>query len=76
MSEPTGGSTFEAGKKIPLSKIFDTIQAELRSQYSLGYIPANRTRDGAFRKLQVRMRGKGFRVQARKGYYAAGEQGK
>lgn len=73
MAEPTGGRMFEAGKKVPLAKIFETIEAELRSQYALGYVPANRTHDGAFRKLQVRVRRKDLRVQARKGYYAVNE---
>lgn len=71
MSAPTGGRMFQAGKKVPLTKIFQTIEDELRSQYSIGFIPANRTHDGVFRKLQVRVHHNGFRVQSRKGYYAA-----
>jgi len=73
LAEPTGGRMFEAGKKVPLEKIFDTIQSELRSQYALGFVPQNRSHDGSFRKLRVRLRKKGFRVQARRGYYAAVE---
>src|SRR5579871_2055763 len=67
LAEPTGGRMFEAGKKKPLDEIFQMIEQELRSQYALGYVPTNRERDGSFRKLQVRVRGRGFRVQARKG---------
>lgn len=74
LAEPTGGRMFEAGKKTPLSKIFQMIEDELRSQYALGYAPTDRARDGSFRKLQVRVRG-GLRVQARKGYFAAREDG-
>jgi hypothetical protein len=72
MSEPTVGSTFQVGKKVPLAKIFKTMRDELRSsQYSPGYITLNRAHDGAFRKkLQVRVHDKGLRVQARKGYFA------
>jgi len=70
LAVPTGGRMFQAGKKTPLSAIFHTIEDELRSQYALGYAPEDRTHDGAFRKLQVRVRQRGFRVQARKGYYA------
>jgi VWFA-related protein len=73
MSAPTGGRMFQAGKKIPLTKIFQTIEDELRSQYSLGFVPADRTHDGLYRKLQVRVHRNGFRVQARKGYYAAAD---
>ena len=75
LAEPTGGRMFEAGKKVPLSQIFQSIEQELRSQYALGYVPTNRARDGSFRKLQVRVKGHRLRVQARKGYFAAHEAG-
>ncbi len=70
LSEPTGGRMFYLRAKTPLSEVFRTIQEDLRSQYSLGFVPEDTTRDGAFRKLQVRVKGKGMRVLARKGYYA------
>ena len=70
MSEPTGGRTFQV-KKIPLAKIFQTIEDEMRGQYALGYVSTNRARDGAYRKLQVRVLSKGLKAVARKGYYAA-----
>ena len=70
MAEPTGGRMFKAGKKIPLATIFQSIEDELRSQYALGYVPVKRPHDGAFHKLEVRVRVKGLKVSARKGYYA------
>jgi VWFA-related protein len=70
MSDPTGGRMFDLGTKTPLGEIFRTIEEELRSQYSLAFVPEDTARDGAFRKLQVRVRTKGMRVLARKGYYA------
>jgi len=76
LAEPTGGHVFETGKKESLSKIFQTIEDELRSQYALGYVPADGKRDGGFRKLQVKLRRSGLRVQARKGYYARREDAK
>jgi VWFA-related protein len=69
MSEPTGGHTFRV-KKVAIDKIFHVIEDETRSQYAIGYISTNRTRDGRFRKLQVRVVPKGMRTDARKGYYA------
>ena len=71
LAEPTGGRMFEVGKKMPLSKIFEIIQAEMRSQYALGYVSSNTAHDGSFRKLQVRLRPKGLKIETRKGYYAA-----
>jgi len=75
MSEETGGRLFEVSKRKPLPAIFEELQQEMRSQYALGYTPANPARDGSFRRLEVRTRQKDLKVQARKGYYAArGEQ--
>ena len=70
LADPTGGRMFQVGKKVSLGSIFRTIEDEVRSQYALGYVPADPRHDGAFRKLRVRVRRPGMRVQARKGYYA------
>jgi VWFA-related protein len=70
LSDPTGGRMFDLRGKMSLAQIFRIIQDELRSQYSVGFVPQDATRDGSFHKLQVRVRGKGMRVMARKGYYA------
>ena len=41
------------------------------TQYSLGYYPSNKTRDGRFRQIKVEMRGvKDASVRAREGYFA------
>ena len=70
LAEPAGGRAFKVDSKTPLSKIFQTIEAEMRSQYALGYIPTNRAHDGRFRKLQVRVHKPSHRVHTRKGYFA------
>jgi VWFA-related protein len=70
MSEETGGRLFRVGRSRALETIFEEIQQELRSQYSLGYTPASAVRDGKFRRIEIRTRRKDLRVQARKGYYA------
>jgi VWFA-related protein len=70
MSEETGGRMFEAGRRTSLDDIFRQIQEEMRSQYAIGYISTNAARDGGYRKIDLRTKRKGLRVQARKGYYA------
>ncbi len=72
LAEPTGGRMFEGGKKRTLDEIFQIIENELRSQYSIGFAPVNAAHDGKFRKLDVRVRTKGLRVSVRRGYYAPG----
>ncbi|HUL78253.1 MAG TPA: VWA domain-containing protein, partial [Vicinamibacteria bacterium] len=47
------------------------IADETRSYYLVGYNPKNTARDGAFRKIEVKVSGRrGLTVRARKGYYA------
>jgi hypothetical protein len=42
----------------------------MRSQYAIGYTPANDTKDGSYRKIDVKLANKDLKPQARKGYYA------
>jgi len=71
LSEPTGGREFDLGPKTSLREVFRTIEEELRSQYSLAFVPSGTAGEAGFRKLQVRVGRKGMKVRARKGYYAA-----
>jgi VWFA-related protein len=52
------------------------IADESQNYYLVGYNSTNTARDGRFRKIQVKVAGKGLRVRARKGYYAPLEGGK
>ena len=70
MSEETGGRMFNVDRKHPLEEAFTEIQQEMRSQYAIGYTPTNETRDGSFRRIDIRTGNKDLKVQARKGYYA------
>jgi VWFA-related protein len=70
MSEETGGHVFHVDRKLTLQDAFDELQAEMRSQYAIGYAPSNPAKDGTFRKIDIRTSNKDWKVQARKGYYA------
>jgi VWFA-related protein len=70
MSEETGGSFFEVSKKQPIDSLFEILQQELRTQYSLGYISDKPVEVSGFRKIQVIVRQKGLQVQARRQYWA------
>jgi VWFA-related protein len=71
MSEETGGRMLKVDNKNTLQNIFDQINQELRSQYSIGYTPTNPSSNGGFRHLEIKVAQKDLKVQARKGYYAA-----
>lgn len=71
MAEETGGRMFRVDRKNTLEQIYDTIQEEMRSQYSFVYAPTNPARDDTFRKIDIKPKSKDVKIQARRGYYAA-----
>ncbi|MGJ5816308.1 VWA domain-containing protein [Paludibaculum fermentans] len=71
LARETGGGFFEVTKKRSIEQIFATIQDELRSQYSLGFVSDVPVTVHGFRKLQLSAKTKGLQVQARDRYWAA-----
>jgi VWFA-related protein len=53
LSKETGGGFFEVSKKVGIEQIFDLIQEELRSQFSIGYVSDLPVRISEFRKIQL-----------------------
>ncbi len=71
MARASGGKTFAANSQPEAQVAFAQVANEIGTQYSLGYYPANKTRDGRFRQIKVEMRGvKDASVRAREGYFA------
>jgi Ca-activated chloride channel family protein len=70
LAEATGGRVLEVRGMDKLEPALDEISNELHHQYSLGYYPENKNWDGNFRKIQISAAEKGYKVYARKGYYA------
>jgi Ca-activated chloride channel family protein len=74
ISEQTGGRTFAASRLDQLPEVAARIAVELRNQYLLAFSPANRARDGAYRKLEVKLAQpdgmSGLVARWRLGYYA------
>jgi VWFA-related protein len=71
MARASGGKAFAAGSVPEARAAFAEIANEIGTQYSLGYYPSNKTRDGRFRQIKVEMQGvKDATVRAREGYFA------
>jgi Ca-activated chloride channel family protein len=70
LAEATGGRMLEVRGINKLEAALDEISDELHRQYSLGYYPENKNWDGKFRQIQISPGGKGYKLYARKGYYA------
>ena len=51
----TGGRAFAAALTSDLPSVAARIAVELRNQYVLGYYPKNETRDGKYRKVEVKV---------------------
>ncbi len=74
ITEITGGRSFTVENLNDLPDIATKISLELRNQYTIGFRPANREKDGKWRKLKVKLdppRGlPDLQTYARTGYYA------
>lgn len=72
LAKDSGGRNFIANSLQDARAAFARVATEIGTQYSLGYYPTNKTRDGKFRAIRVEVRGLDGKpqVRAREGYYA------
>jgi VWFA-related protein len=70
ISDATGGRAFFPTRMEDVSEGFQNIEAELRSQYSLVYVPAGFKQDGSFRTIYLQSLDPRYVVRAKKGYFA------
>jgi VWFA-related protein len=70
ISRDTGAGFFEVSKKHGIDQMFDAIQDELRSQYSIGYVSGEPVRISEWRSIQLTAKPRGLVVQARERYWA------
>ena len=68
-SDESGGRAFFPYRVDDLAQSFASIGTELRSQYSLAYVPV-RAADGKFHRIRIEVNAKGLQVRARRGYFA------
>ena len=55
LARETGGQAFFPAQIQELDSVYDRIAEEMRTQYSLGYVPTNLKRDGRYRRIVVRV---------------------
>jgi VWFA-related protein len=71
LAEETGGRAFFPYHVDDLDQSFQDIGDELRSQYSIAYIPPNSMMDGRYHKIKIEVPDhKGYQIRARRGYFA------
>jgi Ca-activated chloride channel homolog len=69
LAQQTGGRVFFPSKVEELAGVYSQISAELASQYLVGYISKNTKRDGAWRRVLVRVGRPGVSARTKQGYF-------
>ncbi|HEX3280463.1 MAG TPA: VWA domain-containing protein [Pyrinomonadaceae bacterium] len=72
LSRVSGGRSFVAATLADARAAFARVAEDIGTQYSLGYYPSNKARDGKYRSIKLEVRGLKDKtvVRARDGYYA------
>jgi VWFA-related protein len=73
MAAVTGGQAFFPSSIKELDKIYEKIQREIAARYSLGYLSTDTRKDGAWRKVDIKLKRhdlKGAKLRTRTGYFA------
>ena len=71
LTEVTGGTAFFPVAMKDVESAYDKVLAEIKGQYHLGYLSTNTVKDGAWRKVEIKVRRPDLRVRSRKGYFGA-----
>jgi Ca-activated chloride channel family protein len=66
----SGGRYISSPGGKALDEAFDQIREELSNQYTLGYHPTNKTRDGHWRKIELKLDRPELNARTRDGYHA------
>ena len=69
LAQETGGRSFFPATVNELPKIYEQISQELSTLYSIGYSSRNPSRNGAWRRIVVRVARPGMLARTRQGYY-------
>jgi Ca-activated chloride channel homolog len=69
LSQETGGRAFLINSIAELPKIYQQISEELASPYSVAYASKNKLRNGAWRRIDIRIVRPGVTARTRRGYF-------
>lgn len=70
LSQETGGRAFFPSQLADLASVYGQISDELSSQYTVGYTSRNGRRDGAWRRIVVRVNRANLTARTKLGYFA------
>jgi len=73
LAKASGGEAFFPNEIPDVTNILQTVSQDIRNQYTIGYVPNNEKRDGAYRSVRVKLTGPHstrWIVRTRAGYFA------
>ena len=70
LTEPTGGQAFFPSSVRDIETAYDKVLADIKAQYSLGYLSTNARTDGKWRKVEIKVTRPGLKTRSRQGYFA------
>jgi len=73
LADSTGG--FMVANTNMLEQPMRRVMEDVRTHYEIAYTPTSKNFDGHFRKIEVRLKRPGLRLQTRKGYFALPDTG-
>jgi Ca-activated chloride channel family protein len=72
MAQETGGRVYHVDDTAQLPGIYQQIADELANQYTIGYTSKNTKRDGAWRRISVKVNRPATSARTKSGYFAPG----
>ena len=69
LARETGGRAFRISRVAELNTIYETIRAELRSQYLIAYQSTHTDSGSRYRTIEVKVGRSGVEARTLKGYY-------
>jgi Ca-activated chloride channel family protein len=70
LTEPTGGQAFFPSSVRDIETAYDKVLADIKAQYSMGYLSTNARTDGKWRKVEIKVTRPGLKTRSRQGYFA------
>jgi Ca-activated chloride channel family protein len=71
LTQSTGGRQFHFdGDESQLARFFDSLQGEMRSQYSIGYRFQSQSSARSFHRIAIKMKEPNLKAFTRRGYYS------
>jgi Ca-activated chloride channel homolog len=69
LAEATGGQAFFPQEMKNIDGAYEKVLDEIKGQYHLGYLSTNAATDGAWRKVEIKVKRPDVKIRARKGYF-------